>query len=232
MNSRTIKWAGLLSSLLFIFVVGTFFFSGCSQDPTLVSPSTTQPGLEVSRWISEEILATTAVQNRHTDRLLELEGVVGTATGLTPDGRPAIKILTARPEVAGIPRDLEGVPVIVEVTGEIIAHLGGKDRWPRPVPTGVSVGNINECSAGTIGCGLVIGSGRYLLSNNHVIARQNNAAIGEDIVQPGTYDNKPKCTKKSQDQIGDLADFERIVFASNANNVMDAAIAVSSTANL
>src|ERR1043166_6921632 len=59
---------------------------------------------------------------------------------------------------------------------------------------GVSGGNINDitrsfCCSGTLGS-LVTGGGTfYILSNNHVLARQDQAASGEDISQPGLADN-------------------------------------------
>ena len=59
---------------------------------------------------------------------------------------------------------------------------------------GVSGGNINDitrsfCCSGTLGS-LVTGGGTlYVLSNNHVLARQDRAAAGEDISQPGLIDN-------------------------------------------
>ena len=59
---------------------------------------------------------------------------------------------------------------------------------------GVSGGNINDitrlfCCSGTLGS-LVSGGGTfYILSNNHVLARQDQAAAGEAISQPGLIDN-------------------------------------------
>lgn len=57
----------------------------------------------------------------HTDSLLALPGVVGTAIGLC-DGERCIKVLLANsnPGVKGrIPARLEGYRVVVEVTGTI-----------------------------------------------------------------------------------------------------------------
>jgi hypothetical protein len=60
---------------------------------------------------------------------------------------------------------------------------------------GVSGGNVNDisrryCCSGTLGS-LVKDSSNvlYILSNNHVLARQDQAAPGEDISQPGLIDN-------------------------------------------
>jgi hypothetical protein len=59
---------------------------------------------------------------------------------------------------------------------------------------GVSGGNINDitrsfCCSGTLGSLVTAGGTQYVLSNNHVLARQDQATTGEDISQPGLIDN-------------------------------------------
>ena len=57
----------------------------------------------------------------HTDSLMALPGIVGTAVGLC-DGQRCIKVLLAdgNPDTKRrIPSRLEGYPVVVEVTGTI-----------------------------------------------------------------------------------------------------------------
>jgi hypothetical protein len=59
---------------------------------------------------------------------------------------------------------------------------------------GVSGGNINDisrafCCSGTLGSLVTAGGTQYALSNNHVLARQDQAAAGEDISQPGLIDS-------------------------------------------
>ncbi len=63
------------------------------------------------------------VLKQHTDRLMALPGVVGTAIGEC-EGKPCIKVLVVKksPELLKkIPSNLEGFPVVVEETGEIRA---------------------------------------------------------------------------------------------------------------
>ena len=70
---------------------------------------------------------------------------------------------------------------------------------PNPYQTrnmrfGVSGGNVNDitrlyCCSGTLGALVTGGGTQYILSNNHVLARQDQAAQGEDISQPGLIDN-------------------------------------------
>lgn len=187
-----------------------------------------------------------AAQERHTEWLLRLPDVVGTAVGLTAEGHPAIKVYTKAAGAGGIPDRLEGIPVVVEATGEFLALPGngkaGKggggsgsgltttSTWPPPVPIGVSTGNIGQCSAGTISARVIGGTAVYALSNNHVYALENSAPLGSEILQPGLYDTN--CTMTTTNNLGTLYDYEPIVFSTSANNTIDAAIARSSTAVL
>jgi len=189
------------------------------------------------------------VQKKHTAHLMKIKGVVGTAVGLDENNEVSLKVLTAKHGVAGIPKKLDDVNVQTVVTGKFYAlkrggnHGGGKGgskgghkidpkkRFERPVPIGVSTGNEGECSSGTIGARVTDGANVYALSNNHVYALENNADIGSRVLQPGRYDAKPRCAIKSKDVIGTLADFEPIDFG-DANNTIDAAIALTSTSML
>ena len=60
-------------------------------------------------------------QEAHTNSLLAIPGVVGTAVGLRTDGEPVVKIYAESAKVAGLPKQLDGVPVLVQVTGKIVA---------------------------------------------------------------------------------------------------------------
>lgn len=192
-----------------------------------------------------QIQAAMALQERHTPWLMALPEVVGTATGLTGAGQPAILVFARRPMVPGaIPSDLEGLSVVVQVTGEFVSmapppdqsaaakdSVNPKSRFTRPVPIGVSTGNEGECSAGTIGARVKKEDGSvYALSNNHVYALENRAQIGSAVLQPGPYDTG--CATNPNDVIGTLAEFEPIMFSTWANNVIDAAIAFSSIVKL
>lgn len=63
----------------------------------------------------------------------------------------------------------------------------------RNLRLGVSGGNVNDrtksfCCSGTLGALVTDGTTQYILSNNHVIGRSDQAAAGEDISQPGMID--------------------------------------------
>ncbi len=97
---------------------------------------------------------------------------------------------------------------------------------PRPAPIGVSTGHP-RITAGTIGCRVTKGNNVYALSNNHVYADENRASIDDNVLQPGPADGG----EDPRDAIGTLAEFEPIKF-DGSDNTIDAAIALSSTANL
>ena len=67
-----------------------------------------------------------AVLERHTEELMALPGVVGVGQG-SCDGTPCILVLVSQTTPAleeHVPSQLEGIPVTIRVTGEIIAEPG------------------------------------------------------------------------------------------------------------
>lgn len=106
----------------------------------------------------------------------------------------------------------------------------------RPAKGGYSVGHF-KITAGTIATcvydilpggsvsppahGVGIPSKYYILSNNHVLANSNAAAIGDPILQPGPYDGGTN----PADRIANLSRFIPINFAAGVSNLVDCAIA-------
>lgn len=210
-------------ALLGLVVLGLVYV-GCDQETEITSVP--QEGTLLELAPTSQFQAVMAVQNRHTERLLSISGAVGTATGLTEDGRPAIVVFVTTETLAKsaqIPAILEEVPVIIKVTGMFVALTDPTVRQSRPVPTGVSTGHP-DITAGTIGARVTDGTDVFALSNNHVYANINDANIGDSELQPGSIDGG----EDPADKIGELFDFEPILF-DGSNNTIDAAIAVSST---
>jgi hypothetical protein len=90
------------------------------------------------------------------------------------------------------------------VTSDPASH---QEALATLMPLGSSGGNNNDfdahgntiadCCSGTLGALIQDNSGRqYLLSNNHVLARSDHAAVGDSIVQPGLIDNN--CTPSGE----------------------------------
>ena len=184
------------------------------------------------------------VHQRRSPGLFKNPRVVATGVGISAAGKPVIKVYIESGSAADIPAQVDGIPVEVSVSGRIVASRGvcnndnadpaacrpdeprappgsgaAKDRYPRPVPIGVSTGHTN-ITAGTIGCSVQVGCHKYALSNNHVFADEGAAVLGDDILQPGPYDGGTA----PADVIGTLYDFEPIVFSTEASNIMDAAL--------
>ncbi len=192
------------------------------------------------------------VQDAHSDVLMAVPGVAGTATGVRGDGRAAVVIFTEHASVGGLPQTLDGVPVIVRVSGKFYprhhrpGHTKGGDDGTgdpppdsggcpddttaksRPACIGTSTGHP-DITAGTIGVRVTdSGGGVYALSNNHVYADENRAARGDAVIQPGAFDGGTSLS----DDIGTLHEYEPIVFSQLAANLMDAAIAMTTADQL
>jgi len=186
------------------------------------------------------------VHQRHARRLSDIGNVIASGTSMEPDGEPCIKVFIERPDRGGIPDFLEGVRVRKQVSSRFYALRGVScdssgdqvcaptERWPIPVPIGVSVGHPGV-SAGTAGVRVTDGVNVLLLSNNHILAAANQANLGDAILQPGRADGG----LNPDDAIATLTDFEPIDFCSRfgmlllcTENTIDAAIALSTRSEL
>ena len=81
-----------------------------------------------------------------------------------------------------------------------------------------TIGARRFCCSGTLGALLTDGTNQYILSNNHVLGRSDQAVAGEDVSQPGMIDSN--CNVATI--VGDFTAFSP--FGATATNV-DAAIA-------
>ena len=115
-----------------------------------------------------------------------------------------------------VPKQLNQVPTDVISVGRPV--LRQNTFYIRPARGGVSIGNSNESSAGTLGCLVSRENQIFILSNNHVLARENQASQGEQIVQPGKIDGGTAV-------IATLCDFINVVADGQKANLVDAAIA-------
>ena len=221
--------------------VGLVAFAACSDTPNGITPPAppADPNLAaVGR--DDDLGPALAAQGKHTGRLMRDRDLLGTAVGRLNDGRPEVTVFARNAGAASrVPKDLDCVPVTVEVTGEITAlpatskaspHAkpgsGGSTSikptdYARPAYVGMSTGNALECAAGTIGAKISKSGTIYALSNNHVYARENAASLGETIYQPGRYDLN--CGSGSQYAWATLAFFKTVSFS--ANNTVDVALA-------
>lgn len=219
--------------------VALLALAACSSDaPNVAAPPTAANLAAVGR--QDDLGPALAAQAKHTNRLLADRDVLGTGIGRLTDGRPEVTVFARNASAAAkLPRDLDGIPVVIEVTGDITilpekanasprARPGGGGTSPtsffsRPVPIGVSTGRADECAAGTIGARVKSGNALYALSNNHVFAKENGGHSGDLIYQPGRYDLS--CgTDNNKYGLGTLADFKEIVLDDKTANEVDVAI--------
>ena len=121
--------------------------------------------------------------------------------------------------VAEIVREARG-EAEVRYIGRVEKLQGAANRERRrPLVPGISVGH-RDITAGTLGCFVTTReTGLCMLSNNHVLADENRAAIGDLVLQPGRYDGG----EVPEDVAGRLAEFVPLQVA-GANRV-DAALA-------
>jgi len=95
-----------------------------------------------------------------------------------------------------------------------------------PVKLGTSGGNADDkngrfCCGGTLGSLLIRNGSFYILSNNHVLARSDQATLGEPISQPGIIETN--CSTAGTSTVANLTSFVNLQ-ASGTN--VDAAIAL------
>ncbi len=127
---------------------------------------------------------------------------------------------------AAIPQSVGGLETDVEEVGDVLPNNAFRMRHTRPVPCGVSCGHPNV-TAGTIGALVVLNNGKLcILSNNHILANENDALIGDRILQPGTVDanNNPN---RPLDTIARLEAFVRM--NPGSGNLVDAAVAFTNS---
>ncbi len=165
-----------------------------------------------------------AARAAHEGEIFARANVVGVAVGnkviggRETDERCIVVFVEAkRPEAQLRHRDLvpkafDGVRTDVIETGRFHALRSvlttdlERTKRIRPAPGGVSIGHF-QITAGTLGV-LARRDGRpVILSNNHILANQNAARVGDPILQPGPTDGG-----RLQDTIARLTDFVPIHF--------------------
>ncbi len=220
MRNPQLRSLGILLTLLTIVAsIVILSLPGCSNyngnESMVINPpqSSTLGKLSAD---NPQVQAVMAVQNRHTAELMKDKNIVGTATGMTDDGKPVIMLLLETPvqtvkgarSVYALPTSIEGVPVIVEVVGKIVPMAkptGGSTtshtaKQTPPISLGTSGGWRYDlangyCCSGTLGSLVQKGGAQYILSNYHVfwgdiVSGGNNrvATAGDPVIQPGMVD--------------------------------------------
>jgi hypothetical protein len=142
--------------------------------------------------------------------------------GRNGDFRIAVRVQHLHP---GIERAVELVrrrsrgECDVRLVGRVVKQQPWHRRRNRPLRIGGSIGH-RLITAGTLGCFVTARSDgeELILSNNHVLANENDARISDAILQPGRTDGG----RVARHRIGRLHSF---VALKSRHNVVDAATA-------
>jgi len=206
------RWLVLVLFIVASVLVTTLWIGCNEKQETAGSPVSYQSPVVLSKE-NAAVQSVMAVQGRYTADLMKDKNVVGTATGFTDDGRLAVLVLTKAPvgvfakgtkSISALPTSLEGVPVVVYVTGDIKPMKGGgvshTAKQTPPIQLGTSGGWKYDlangyCCSGTLGSLIHLGTTQYVLSNYHVfwgdiVAGGNGrvATAGDPVIQPGMVD--------------------------------------------
>ncbi len=226
-------------SLLVILALASFMiWMSCEKGAKSPVEPTVQEPIQLNK-AHPQIQATMVIQENHTPDLMKNPEVVGTAVTLTADGKPAIMVMTKTDKLKlgeDIPEYIDGVPVVIEVTGVIrpmkvpssgVSHTA---KQTPPIQLGTSGGWRYDlangyCCGGTLGSLITKGGKKYILSNYHVFESDivlggNNrvAQTGDPIIQPGLID--VSCNASNAQDVATL-----VKSSSLPNSNVDASIA-------
>ncbi|HEX9459578.1 MAG TPA: hypothetical protein VGA84_10565 [Thermoanaerobaculia bacterium] len=140
----------------------------------------------------------------------------------------------AIPDADRLPKEIDGLPADVEQVGTFRRFATSRMPNPRgrfrPARPGSSIGFQDPQNrftmAGTFGAVARKGSKLFVLSNNHVLADENQLPIGSPIFQPGLLDGG----NPSSDRIASLSKF--VPLTTPAPNTVDCAIAEAASASI
>ncbi len=189
--------------------------------------------------MSDAVLAKQAA----TKKLMKIPTVVGTAVGEKfvnglPTGEPAVLVFVQKKMTEKgllrkfsaneiVPQEIDAVPTDVIEVGKIVKQSSLKTKV-RPLVPGFSVGH-GDITAGTMGGFFLDKDGDLvILSNNHVLANENAANIGDIIYQPGPIDARgDKTFRDWPDPVQNLpyvGTLKKFVRMKKSGNVQDSAI--------
>lgn len=138
--------------------------------------------------------------------------------------RIAVRVYKATPGVARIIAQIRE-KCKGEIDERIVGRVFKQTPWyrkkNRPLRIGGSVGRTDENAAGTLGCFASFRTGSHsdlILSNNHVLAKENDGHPGDRIVQPGRLDGG----RASTSVVARLSKFKKL---KRRHNLVDAAVA-------
>ncbi len=195
--------------------IGLLVWTGCGRD-SVTGPATDEPEARQAALAARDEIAWTGddprivqvmgIQEAKTPGLFENPEIVGTAVGRSESGEPVILVFTASElPASATPLELEGIPVVTQVTGRLVAKKGGggvnhRSIQTPPIQLGTSGGWRFDlangfCCGGTLGSLVSVGGTQHVLSNYHVlyadIVNGGNGRVaspGDPVIQPALID--------------------------------------------
>jgi hypothetical protein len=161
-----------------------------SPSAAIVATSTTQQFTATVTGVSN-----TAV-NWSVNGVAGGNGTVGTVSGTGLYTAPSLIPSPATVTVTAADQASPSLTGNASVT--VINPPNNQQTQPFPIKLGTTGGNVNDftikgniitCCSGTLGSLVSRGGAQFILSNNHVLARSDQAKTGEIISQPGLVDN-------------------------------------------
>jgi hypothetical protein len=200
--------------ILALIVIGSMLVFGLTACSNTEAPEVldNDAGIVDKSAGSPNFHALRQIQERNIPVLMADPDVVGVAMTLDEKGKPAILMMVASDRAfRGAPATLDGVKVIVQNTGRLVAMKGKpgggggttvdhQALQSTPIQMGTSGGWRHDlangyCCGGTLGSLIQVGNDTRILSNYHVfeadiIAGGNGtvATTGDPIVHPALID--------------------------------------------
>jgi hypothetical protein len=120
---------------------------------------------------------------------------------------------------------------MVNASASVLIVAPNQSAQALPISLGVSGGNAldlgassqSPCCGGTLGALVSRGGNFYILGNNHVLARTDQATVGESIIQPALIDTS--CATPGTTSVATLAQFANLENPAPGGSVVDAALA-------
>jgi len=195
------KWRILIAVAAFLPVLGCGG-GGSSAAPPAPAPAavtiSVKPGsADVGPGQTQQFTATVA-NSTNTAVTWKINGTTGgggTAGTISPSGLYTAPPTTPSPNTATITA-VAKADTSKKATARILI-VPNRGQQVGPLALGASGGNQQDfhisgntetCCSGTLGALLSRGGNLYVLSNNHVIGRENQAKSGEQIDSPGMAD--------------------------------------------
>src|ERR1043166_8448506 len=230
----------------------THFLTSSTQHFTELRAAKSQVVNELLRpaAATEAFTALSAATSPAPTKNLVGVGIGEKITDGTATGEMAVKLLVRVkygeheiPSGELLPKTVNGFPTDVEQVGTLRRFARGAAATApaafvmpnprtkiRPAPPGSSIGfrdpNNQFKMAGTFGALVKKGTKGFVLSNNHVLADENQLPLGSPIFQPGLLDGGNPAT----DAIAKLTKFVQL--KTNASNKVDCAIAEANSTSV